>query len=119
MSSIERREQDLAMSRRAPARYFDVTGAGDTVIARLGCAYAVGAAFQVAIELENVAAGTSSGAGGRAGRSRRWAEILHELAQTGEPMRRSSPAAPALSAPLSSKGFNERGGRDVLEADDL
>ena len=78
MSLIERRGKDLTYSGTRAREVFDVTGAGDTVIATLGCAYAVGAALQDAIELANVAAGIVVGKLGAATASP--AEILHELA---------------------------------------
>ncbi|MEK7697846.1 MAG: PfkB family carbohydrate kinase, partial [Pseudomonadota bacterium] len=77
MSLIERRGKTLHIPARA-REVFDVTGAGDTVIATLGCAYAVGAALQDAIELANVAAGIVVGKLGAAVAAP--AEILHELA---------------------------------------
>ena len=77
MSLIERQGRIL----HAPAHareVFDVTGAGDTVIATIGCAYAVGAALEDAAQLANVAAGIVVGKLGAATASP--AEILHELA---------------------------------------
>ena len=77
MSLIERRGKTLHVPAHA-REVFDVTGAGDTVIATLGCAYAVGAALQDAIELANIAAGIVVGKLGAAVAAP--AEILHELA---------------------------------------
>ncbi len=77
MSLIERQGRIL----HAPAHareVFDVTGSGDTVIATIGCAYAVGAALEDAAQLANVAAGIVVGKLGAATASP--AEILHELA---------------------------------------
>lgn len=56
---------------------FDVTGAGDTVIAAVGCAWAVGSGLEDALHLANVAAGIVVGKLGAATASP--AEILHEL----------------------------------------
>ncbi len=64
-----------------PARareVFDVTGAGDTVIASVGCALAAGGAPEDALHLANVAAGIVVGKLGAAAATP--AEILHELA---------------------------------------
>jgi D-glycero-beta-D-manno-heptose-7-phosphate kinase len=56
---------------------FDVTGAGDTVIASIGCAWAVGSELGDALHLANIAAGIVVGKLGAATASR--AEIMHEL----------------------------------------
>lgn len=56
---------------------FDVTGAGDTVIAAIGCAWAVGSKLEDALHLANVAAGIVVGKLGAATATP--AEILHEL----------------------------------------
>jgi D-glycero-beta-D-manno-heptose-7-phosphate kinase len=56
---------------------FDVTGAGDTVIAAIGCAWSVGAELEDALRLANVAAGIVVGKPGAATASP--AEIMHEL----------------------------------------
>lgn len=77
MSLVERHGKTLHVPARA-REVFDVTGAGDTVIATLGCAYAVGAALQDAIELANIAAGIVVGKLGAATAAP--AEILRELA---------------------------------------
>jgi len=61
---------------------FDVTGAGDTVIAAIGCAWAVGSALEDALHLANLAAGIVVGKLGAATASP--AEILHELSTQGE-----------------------------------
>ncbi|MEX2164828.1 MAG: D-glycero-beta-D-manno-heptose-7-phosphate kinase [Sulfuricaulis sp.] len=63
-----------------PARareVFDVTGAGDTVIAAIGCAWAVGSKMEDALQLANMAAGIVVGKLGAATASP--AEIIHEL----------------------------------------
>ena len=57
---------------------FDVTGAGDTVIASMGCAFAVGSSPADALHLANVAAGIVVGKLGATTATP--AEILHELA---------------------------------------
>ncbi len=77
MSLIERRGKALHIPARA-REVFDVTGAGDTVIATIGCAYAVGAALEDAVQLANIAAGIVVGKLGAATAAP--AEILHELA---------------------------------------
>ena len=56
---------------------FDVTGAGDTVIAAIGCAWAVGSGLEDALHLANIAAGIVVGKLGAATASP--AEIMHEL----------------------------------------
>lgn len=56
---------------------YDVTGAGDSVIASIGCAYAAGAALGDALRLANIAAGIVVGKLGAAVAVP--AEILHEL----------------------------------------
>lgn len=56
---------------------YDVTGAGDSVIASIGCAYAAGGAFDDALQLANVAAGIVVGKLGAAVATPE--EILHEL----------------------------------------
>ncbi|MDH5487956.1 MAG: PfkB family carbohydrate kinase, partial [Gammaproteobacteria bacterium] len=60
---------------------FDVTGAGDTVIAAIGCAWAVGSPLDDALHLANLAAGIVVGKLGAATASP--AEILHELSTQG------------------------------------
>ena len=63
-----------------PARareVFDVTGAGDTVIAAIGCAWAVSSKMEDALQLANMAAGIVVGKLGAATASP--AEIIHEL----------------------------------------
>ncbi len=67
-----------------PARareVFDVTGAGDTVIASVGCALAAGGAPEDALHLANVAAGIVVGKLGAATATPE--EILHEVALEG------------------------------------
>ncbi len=67
-----------------PARareVFDVTGAGDTVIASIGCALAAGGAPEDALHLANVAAGIVVGKLGAATATAE--EILHEVALEG------------------------------------
>jgi len=56
---------------------FDVTGAGDTVIASIGCAWAVDSKLEDALHLANIAAGIVVGKLGAATASP--AEIMHEL----------------------------------------
>jgi len=80
MSLIERNGRALHMPARA-REVFDVTGAGDTVIAAIGCAYAVGGATEDALHLANVAAGIVVGKLGAATATPE--EILHELAIEG------------------------------------
>jgi rfaE bifunctional protein kinase chain/domain len=77
MSLIERSGRVLHMPARAKEVY-DVTGAGDTVISAIGCAYAVASATEDALHLANVAAGIVVGKLGAATASPQ--EILHELA---------------------------------------
>jgi len=80
MSLVERNGRALHMKARA-REVFDVTGAGDTVIAAIGCAYAVGGATEDALHLANVAAGIVVGKLGAATATPQ--EILHELAIEG------------------------------------
>ena len=80
MSLIERSGRALHMPARAREVY-DVTGAGDTVIAAIGCAYAVGGATEDALHLANVAAGIVVGKLGAATATPE--EILHEPATEG------------------------------------
>ncbi|MDH3691359.1 MAG: PfkB family carbohydrate kinase, partial [Gammaproteobacteria bacterium] len=56
----------------------DVTGAGDTVIATIGCAFAVGGSPEDALHLANIAAGVVVGKLGATTATPD--EILHELA---------------------------------------
>ena len=56
---------------------FDVTGAGDTVIASIGCAWAVGSKLEDALHLANIAAGIVVGKLGAATASP--VEIMREL----------------------------------------
>jgi rfaE bifunctional protein kinase chain/domain len=77
MSLIERDGRVLHMPARA-REVFDVTGAGDTVIAAIGCAYAVHGELTDALHLANVAAGIVVGKFGAATATPQ--EILHELA---------------------------------------
>ncbi len=77
MSLIERGGRVLHVPAHA-REVFDVTGAGDTVIAAVGAACAVGADLKDAIALANVAAGIVVGKLGAATAAP--AEILHELA---------------------------------------
>ena len=76
MSLIERDGRFLHIPARA-REVFDVTGAGDTVIAAIGCAWAVGSALEDAVQLANIAAGIVVGKLGAATASP--AEIIHEL----------------------------------------
>ena len=77
MSLIERNGRTVHMPARA-REVFDVTGAGDTVIASIGCAYAVGSNIEDALHLANIAAGIVVGKLGAATATPQ--EILHELA---------------------------------------
>ncbi|HYA38117.1 MAG TPA: D-glycero-beta-D-manno-heptose-7-phosphate kinase [Candidatus Methylomirabilis sp.] len=76
MSLIERDGRVLHIPARA-REVFDVTGAGDTVIAAIGCAWAVGSELADALSLANIAAGIVVGKLGAATASP--AEIMHEL----------------------------------------
>jgi rfaE bifunctional protein kinase chain/domain len=76
MSLVQRGGQVLHIKARA-REVFDVTGAGDTVIAAIGCAWAVGSGLEDAVHLANVAAGIVVGKLGAATASP--AEILQEL----------------------------------------
>lgn len=76
MSLIQRDGKALHIKARA-REVFDVTGAGDTVIAAIGCAWAVGSGLEDAVQLANVAAGIVVGKLGAATASP--AEILREL----------------------------------------
>lgn len=80
MSLVERDGRVLHMPARA-REVFDVTGAGDTVIAAIGCAYAVHGDLTDALHLANVAAGIVVGKFGAATATPQ--EILHELAIEG------------------------------------
>ena len=77
MSYVGRDGRTLHMPARARDVY-DVTGAGDTVIATIGCAVAAGADIQDVLHLANVAAGVVVGKLGAETASPQ--EILHELA---------------------------------------
>lgn len=76
MSLMQRDNKVLHMPARA-REVFDVTGAGDTVIAAIGCAWAVGGTLEDAVQLANIAAGIVVGKLGAATASP--AEIIHEL----------------------------------------
>lgn len=76
MSLLQRDSRALHMPARA-REVFDVTGAGDTVIAAIGCAWAVGSGMEDAMQLANVAAGIVVGKLGAATASP--AEIMHEM----------------------------------------
>ena len=76
MSLIERDGRVLHIPARA-REVFDVTGAGDTVISAIGCAWAVGGELADALHLANIAAGIVVGKLGAATASP--AEIMHEL----------------------------------------
>jgi len=56
MSLIQRKSAPLHIPARA-REVFDVTGAGDTVIASIGCALATKSTLETAVQLANVAAG--------------------------------------------------------------
>lgn len=84
---VTRGEEGMSLVKRSgevlhyPAQakeVFDVTGAGDTVIATMGCAFAVGGEPEDALHLANVAAGIVVGKLGAASATPE--EILHELA---------------------------------------
>ncbi|MFQ5937885.1 MAG: D-glycero-beta-D-manno-heptose-7-phosphate kinase [Acidiferrobacterales bacterium] len=84
---VTRGDEGMSLVQRAgtvlhyPARareVFDVTGAGDTVIATMGCAFAVGSTPEDALHLANIAAGVVVGKLGAATATPD--EILHELA---------------------------------------
>jgi rfaE bifunctional protein kinase chain/domain len=77
MSYVGGSGQVLHMPARAREVY-DVTGAGDTVIAAIGCAVAAGSDIEDALHLANVAAGVVVGKLGAATATPE--EILHELA---------------------------------------
>jgi bifunctional ADP-heptose synthase (sugar kinase/adenylyltransferase) len=83
---VTRGEEGMSLVKRdggavhIPARareVFDVTGAGDTVIAAIGCAWAVGGGIEDALNLANIAAGIVVGKLGAATATP--AEIMHEL----------------------------------------
>ncbi|HEY8554643.1 MAG TPA: D-glycero-beta-D-manno-heptose-7-phosphate kinase [Burkholderiales bacterium] len=76
MSLVERSGRVLHLPARA-REVFDVTGAGDSVIASIGCAYAAGGAVEDALALANVAAGIVVGKLGAAVATPE--EILREL----------------------------------------
>ncbi len=76
MSLVERGGRRLHLAARA-REVFDVTGAGDSVIASIGCAYAAGGAIEDALQLANIAAGIVVGKLGAAVATPQ--EILHEL----------------------------------------
>lgn len=76
MSLVQRSGQVLHVKARA-REVFDVTGAGDTVIAAIGCAWAVGGRLEDAVHLANVAASIVVGKLGAATATP--AEIMHEL----------------------------------------
>ncbi len=77
MSLIKRDGEALHYPARA-REVFDVTGAGDTVIATIGCAFAVGGGSEDALHLANIAAGVVVGKLGATTATPD--EILHELA---------------------------------------
>jgi len=76
MSLIEAGGRSMHLPAHAREVY-DVTGAGDSVIACIGCAYAAGGALEDALKLANVAAGIVVGKLGAAVATPE--EILHEL----------------------------------------
>jgi rfaE bifunctional protein kinase chain/domain len=80
MSLIEASGRVLHLGARA-REVFDVTGAGDSVIASIGCAYAAGGSLEDALQLANIAAGIVVGKLGAAVATPD--EILHELEQQG------------------------------------
>ncbi|GMR03975.1 MAG: hypothetical protein BMS9Abin22_493 [Gammaproteobacteria bacterium] len=77
MSLIDRKGQVLHIPARA-REVFDVTGAGDTVIATIGCAAGANAELGDVVHLANIAAGIVVGKLGAATATPK--EILHELA---------------------------------------
>ena len=77
MSLVRRDFKPIHMPARA-RDVFDVTGAGDTVIASIGCAYAAGGEIEDAVQLANIAAGIVVGKLGAATATP--AEIMHEVA---------------------------------------
>jgi bifunctional ADP-heptose synthase (sugar kinase/adenylyltransferase) len=77
MSLIKRNGEALHYPARA-REVFDVTGAGDTVIATVGCAFAAGGGAEDALHLANIAAGVVVGKLGATTATPD--EILHELA---------------------------------------
>jgi D-beta-D-heptose 7-phosphate kinase/D-beta-D-heptose 1-phosphate adenosyltransferase len=76
--SLIKRSGEVLHYRARAREVFDATGAGDTVIATLGCVFAVGGAPEDALHLANAAAGIVVGRLGAA--SAMAEEILHELA---------------------------------------
>ncbi len=76
MSLVQQDGRVLHIPARA-REVFDVTGAGDTVIASIGCAWSVGSELDDALHLANIAAGIVVGKLGAATASP--AEIMHEL----------------------------------------
>lgn len=80
MSLINRNGSELHIPARA-REVFDVTGAGDSVIAAIGCAFAVGAELNDALHLANIAAGIVVGKLGAATATP--TEILQEIAAQG------------------------------------
>ncbi len=79
--SLVQRDGKVLHIRARSREVFDVTGAGDTVIAAIGCAWAVGSGLEDAVHLANVAAGIVVGKLGAATASP--AEILNELGKEG------------------------------------
>lgn len=77
MSLVQRNGEVLHYPARVK-EVFDVTGAGDTVIAAMGCAFAVGGEPEDALHLANIAAGIVVGKLGAASATPE--EVLHELA---------------------------------------
>jgi rfaE bifunctional protein kinase chain/domain len=77
MSLVKQDGRALHIPARA-REVFDVTGAGDTVIAAIGCAWSVGGEIEDALHLANIAAGIVVGKQGAATATP--GEILHELA---------------------------------------
>ena len=77
MSLIRQGAKPIHIPARA-REVFDVTGAGDTVIAAIGCAYAAGGDIEDAVHLANIAAGIVVGKQGAATASPE--EIMHEAA---------------------------------------
>lgn len=84
MSLIERGGRVLHVPARAREVY-DVTGAGDTVVATIGAAYAVKAKLEDAVQIANLAAGIVVGKLGAASPTR--AELEQALAEAGREAR--------------------------------
>lgn len=94
---------------------YDVTGAGDTVIATLAATHAAGASFPEAVRLANLAAGIVVGRMGTA------AVTLHELAEASAPIGAADDVEITLRRIAEAKARGERivmtnGCFDILHA---